>query len=472
MTTAITQWVTRARTITAVGVLAGALALPAPPARAFPGTTERVSVDSAGNQANGPCLSGAFAPPPSITPDGRFVAFAAWARNLAPGDTNGFGDVFVHDRRTSITERVSVDGAGNEANDTIHQPAISADGHFVVFVSAATNLVPGDTNERDDVFVHDRLTRTTERVSVDSAGSQADGGSSSPAISADGRFVAFVSFATNLVPGDSNGRGDVFVRDRLTQTTERVSVDSAGNEANRGSDGPSISANGRFVVFWSDATNLVRGDTNGVADVFVRDRLTRTTERVSVDSAGNEGNGASGLHSHSEYSISADGRFVAFVSSATNLVPGDTNGAADVFVHDRLTRTTERVSVDSAGNQGNDGSFSPAVSANGRFVAFVSFATNLAAGDSDSSFISGVFVHDRHTGTTELVSVDSGGNRANGSSQHPSISATGGFVAFVSFATNLVPGDTNEQPDVFVRDRKTAEDSDTTWHHRRRPRRR
>ena len=192
-------------------------------------------------------------------------------------------------------------------------------------------------------------------------------------------------------------------------TTERVSVDSAGNEANRGSDGPSISANGRFVVFWSDATNLVRGDTNGVADVFV---------------------------------------------------------------HDRLTRTTERVSVDSAGNQGNDGSFSPAISAGGRFVAFVSFATNLAAGDSDSSFISGVFVHDRHTGTTELVSVDSGGNRANGSSQHPSISATGGFVAFVSFATNLVPGDTNEQPDVFVRDRKTAEDSDTTWHQRRRPRRR
>ena len=241
---------------------------------------------------------------------------------------------------------------------------------------------------------------------------QADGESSSPAISADGRFVAFVSFATNLVPGDSNGRGDVFVRDRLTQTTERVSVDSAGTEGNSGSDGPSISANGRFVVFWSDATNLVRGDTNGVADVFVRDRLTRTTERVSVDSAGNEGNGASGLHSHSEYSISADGRFVAFVSSATNLVPGDTNGAADVFVHDRLTRTTERVSVDSAGNEANSSSFDPVISADGR------------------------------------------------------------FVAFSSAATNLVPGDTNEQPDVFVRDRKTAEDSDTTWHQRRRPRRR
>src|SRR5205814_1263965 len=195
--------------------------------------------------------------------DGRFVAFAAWARNLAPGDTNGFGDVFVHDRGTGVTERLSVDGAGTEANDTIHQPAISADGRFVAFVSAATNLVPGDTNGLSDVFVHDRRTRRTERVSVDSAGTQADGASASPALSADGRFVAFSSSATNLVPGDTNGQADVFVHDRRTGTTERVSVDSAGTGANGWSERPSISADGRFVAFCSYATNLVPRDTNG-----------------------------------------------------------------------------------------------------------------------------------------------------------------------------------------------------------------
>jgi Tol biopolymer transport system component len=443
------------RVIAAVGVLQAVLALLATSAGAFPGTTERVSVNSAGNQSIGPSFAGPFASPPSISADGRFVAFAAWARNLASGDTNGFGDVFVHDRGAGVTERLSVDGAGTEANDTIHQPAISADGRFVAFVSAATNLVPGDTNGQSDVFVHDRRTRTTERVSVSSAGSEGPGWSDRPAISADGRFVAFVSAAPDLVAGDTNGRADVFVHDRQTRTTERVNVDSAGTQADGESESPALSADGRFVAFVSAATNLVAGDTNGRADVFVHDRQTRTTERVSVDAAGTEADGES-----ASPAMSADGRFVAFSSSATHLVPGDANGQSDVFVHDRRTGRTERVSVDSAGTEANGWSDRPAISAGGRFVAFCTFATNLVPGDTNGEWDE--FVHDRQTRTTERVSVDNAGTEANASSHSPSISADGRFVAFASDATNLVPGDTNAVRDVFVSDRGEASGESVT----------
>src|SRR5207247_1588614 len=195
----------------------------------------------------------------------RFLAFASDATSLVPGDTNGNTDVFVHDRQTGTTERVSVDSAGHEGNGYSQQPAISADGRFVAFTSDATNLVPGDTNGVTDVFVHDRQTGTTERVSVDSAGNQGDRRSgnslSRPAISAGGRFVAFASDATTLVPGDTNGDVDVFVHDRETGTTERVGERAV--ERPFGVTGPSLSADGRFVAFAS-RTLLFPGDTNGV----------------------------------------------------------------------------------------------------------------------------------------------------------------------------------------------------------------
>ena len=187
---------------------------------------------------------------------------------------------------------------------------------------------------------------TITRVSFDSAGNQ--GGGNSPSISADGRFVAFSSRASNFVPGDTNNNNGIFVRDRLTNTTTLVSVDSAGNLGNRGSFGASISADGRFVAFESDASNIVPGDTNSTRDIFVRDTLTNTTTLVSVDSAGNQANSFS-----QDASISADGRFVAFTSRASNFVPGDTPSSRDIFVRDTLTNTTTLVSVDSAGNQGD-----------------------------------------------------------------------------------------------------------------------
>ena len=221
---------------------------------------------------------------------------------------------------------------------------------------------------------------STKRVSVDSLGAQGIGDSEGPSISAHGRFVAFYSSAANLVGSDTNGARDVFVRDRKTGKTTRVSVNSHGAQANGESFAAPISADGRFVAFLSSASNLVGGDTNGARDVFVRDRKAGKTRRVSVDSHGAQGNGDSFIPS-----ISADGRFVAFYSDAANLVAGDGNAAGDGFVRDRKAGRTKRVSVASHGTQGNDTSFPPSISADGRFVAFTSLANNLVAGDTNGA---------------------------------------------------------------------------------------
>jgi Tol biopolymer transport system component len=243
-----------------------------------------------------------------------------------------------------VNTRVPVDAGGQQANSDSFEPAISAAGRFVAFASYASNLVPGDTNNDFDVFVRDRKAQVTQRVSVGPGGQQANGNSFEPAISADGRLVAFSSGASNLVPGDTNGTSDVFVRDRKAQVTRRVSVGPGGQQANGESLKPAISAHGRLVAFSSGASNLVPGDTNGTSDVFVRDRVAQVTRRISVGPGGQQANG--GSHSPA---ISADGRFVAFVSRASNLVAGDTNGASDVFVRDRVAQVTRRVSVGSGG---------------------------------------------------------------------------------------------------------------------------
>jgi titin len=408
------------------------------------GTTERASVDSSGNESNH-----GYSIRSSISADGRFVAFESSATNLVPGGTSGRQNIFVHDRETGATELVSEDSSGNEANANSSALAINPDGRFVAFESSATNLVPGGTSSHGNIFVHDRETGATELVSADSAGNEGNNFSAQPSISADGRFVAFFSFSSNLVPGDTNGAIDVFVRDLQTGSTERVSVDSSGNQTDLDSFfGLSLSADGRFVAFTSRASNLVSGDTNGTWDVFVHDRETGATDRMSVDSLGNQvGNSGN----YFGLSMSADGRFVAFESDASNLVPDDTNDTVDVFVHDRQTGATERVSVDTSGNEGRLGSIGPSVSADGRFVAFYSAASNLTPGDTNDTV--DVFVHDRQTGITERVSVDGSGAGGNSYSQLPSISADGRIVAFASDSSNLVSRDGNATTDIFVRDR-------------------
>lgn len=369
-------------------------------------------------------------------------------------------DVFVHNLQTGITELVSVASDGSQGNWDSFGPSISADGRYVAFHSGANNLVNGDTNVATDVFLHDRQTGVTERISVASNGSQGNGNSwGDAAISADGRYVAFESYASNLVSGDTNGRDDVFVHEQQTNITTRVSVASDGSQGNLDSWSPSVSANGRFVAFESNANNLVIGDING-RDAFVHDRQTGITQRVSVASDGSQGDSESWIPS-----ISADGRYVAFESWATNLVSGDTNASKDVFVHDRQTGTTQRVSVASDSSQGNSDSLFPSISADGRYVAFSSIASNLVSGDTNAS--SDIFVHDQQTGTTMRISLANDSSQGNDRSDYVSISADGRHVAFDSLASNLVNGDTNNFcdtdgdsqfddncPDVFVYDRE------------------
>jgi len=419
-------------------LLAGALLLTLPTGVAAQPTTTRVSVGLGGAQGNG------F--DPAISADGRWVVFTSFSSQLVVGDTNGTSDVFVHDQQTGTTTRVSVGPGGLEGNGYSSGRAISAEGRWVAFISDASNLVAGDANATRDVFVHDRQTATTTRVSLGPAGVQANAYSEHPLISADGRWVTFYSAASNLVADDANGAVDVFVHDRQTGTTTRASVGTGGLEGNGSSVNGTISDDGRWVAFESVASNFVGGDTNGDFDVFVHDRQSGTTTRVSVDSAGAGGNdGSRGT------ALSADGRWVAFCSYATNLVTGDSNGRQDAFVHDRQTAATTRVSVGPGGVQGNGDSCSSTISADGRWVAFSSVAANLVAGDTNGRY--DAFVHDRHTGTTTRVSVGSTAGEGDNSSGSPAISGDGRWVAFDSYASNLVVGDTNSYLDVFVRDR-------------------
>jgi Tol biopolymer transport system component len=407
---------------------------------AAPGDTELISVTADGSAA----ASGGSGALKSVSADGRFVAFTSNSPNILSDGKTGATDVFVRDRQTGKTERVSVALSG-AANDESYGPSITPDGRFVTFYSAASNLVPGDTNGWIDCFLRDRQTGKTERVSVTTSGTEANDYSYEPSISADGRYVAFYSYATNLVPGDTNGEYDIFERDRQTGTTTRVSVDATGGQLNGPSISPSYSADGRYMAFLSYASNLVPGDTNQQPDVFVRDRLTGQSERVNVSSSGVP----TGLRGHSEDpSISANGRYVVFQSYATGLVPGDTNKEPDIFVHDRQTGVTERVSVSSSGAQANSQSTLASISGDGRYVAFSSYASNLVP--KDSNYRQDVFVHDRVTGVTQRVSVPTGRRQANGVSIAPSISVDGRFVVFSSTATNLATNDNDGLYDVFI----------------------
>ena len=401
--------------------------------------TQRVSVSSSGAQGNG-----GHTITPSISADGRYVAFDSDADNLVPGDTNGSKDVFVRDRLSGTTERVSVDSGGQQGNASSEWASISSDGRYVAFQSSATNLVAGATS--GGVYVRDRLSGTTELVSRSSSGLQGNGLSSAPSISADGRFVAFMSSSTNLVANDTNGFVDIFVRDRSAGVTERVSLSFTGDQANSDSFWPAISADGRYVAFSTPASNLVAGDTNEAGDAFIRDRQTGTTECVNIGPGGVFGN----YESWSPV-ITPDGRYVAFQSLASNLVAGDTNISIDIFVRDRQSGTTDRVSLDSSGIQGDGDSQWPSISADGRYVAFQSGATNLVPGDTNG--VQDLFLRDRQNGTTERVSVSSAGVQGDLDSWAPPMTPDGRFLAFQSYATTLVPGDTNGALDIFVRDR-------------------
>jgi len=446
-------------------------------ATAASGATDRVSLATGGGQSNGP--SGTASWRPAISADGNLIAFDSSATNLAPGATSGRDNVYLRSRSGAAIQLISATSSGTEANGPSSQPDLSGDGRYVVFHTAATNLVPGSVAA--GVVVLDRDAHTFTAVSV--AGKNGVDGQD-PSISDDGRYVAFESSSADLASGSSGGKSGsgstsvaiagtiasyVYVRDLVKQKTQLVSVNSAGKAGGPSFD-PVISANGRYVAFDTSAP-LVPDDTNGSQDVYVRDLQAGTTTRVSVTSGGGQGPG-----NYFDPSISSDGRYVAFDAN-TPLVPEDTNSVRDVYVHDLLTGQTTRVSVDSAGNQADGhsdvfslgdiqdaglGQAGPQISGDGRYVAFTSEATNLVAGDTNSCTVPNVtsfpgagqcpdvFLHDLQTGSTTRVSVDSNGGQADGPSSDPAIDADGSAVAFVSAATNLVAGDTNGAADVFV----------------------
>ncbi|MCH7871972.1 MAG: PD40 domain-containing protein, partial [Planctomycetes bacterium] len=471
--------------------------------------TVLVSVSTGGQQANAGCGSAA------ISGDGRFVAFSSRASNLVPGGGNNIEHVYLHDRQTGETIRASADSQGVAGNAESRVPSLSHDGALLAFWSRATNLDPDDTTIYSDIFVHERLTGTTRIVSVDSNGFPQDGSSSRGHISASGRYVAIVTQAM-LAPGIDDRVEQVYVRDLQTNQTERVSVHDSGEQGNLDCRDAAISADGRRVVFYSDATNLVDDDFNAWRDAFVRDRQTHKTRMLSVSEEGEPGDGetgsptqgiavsADGFYSafvsradnlvphdnnpngqdifirnlaRNEISrastsgggisgsgdaagtnISNDGRYVVYQSGAANLVIGDTNQSIDVFRFDRLTGETVRVNRTFEGHQTPNARDSrrPAVSADGRYVAYMSGAENIVPNDLNGR--DDVFVQDMHTGLAALVSISSTGEQGNFDSasltdRSIAISGDGRWVAFQSGATNLVPDDTNDMPDVFLHDR-------------------
>lgn len=320
---------------------------------------------------------------------------------------------------------------------------ISGDGRYVAFHSDAP-LVPGDSGF-NDVFVRDTQVGTTIRASVSFTNGQTDGHSTNGRLSADCRFVSFHSQASNIVPNDSNGVQDVFARDLVAGTSELVSLSSAGVQANDHSGGPaSITPDARFVLFVSAATNLVIGDTNGELDVFVRDRVAGTTSRVSVDSAGNQANNDCFVGG-----ISADGRFVVFESPASNLVAGDTNGLPDIFVHDRVTGATVIASLAANGAQVTGGFVSGAqISGDGRYVTFTS--TDSDHTPHPNPIGADVFVRDLWLGTTRLVSIRPDGGSADAYSYDAVISEDGKVIVYHSAANNLAPYPSNTWIDLFA----------------------
>jgi len=424
---------------TALGLACAAMAT----SEAATGDVALVSVAAGGSQAVGD--SNLRHGGGAVSADGRYVVFHSYRPTLVRNDRNGVADVFLRDLDRGTTQLLSAAWDGGSGDSYAVDASISADGRHVAFYSPAGDLVQGDGNGSGDIFVWSRDAGTLEIVSVNSAGRQGNDESLESSVSADGRFVAFTSFASNLARNDTNGSSDVFLRDRQAGYTERVSVASDGGQAAGYSWQPSVSADGRYVAFYSTAANLVPDDRGGMADVFVRDRRTRQTRRASEAADGAPANGYS-----VQPVLSANGRYVTFVSDARNLVPGDTNRRIDVFVKDLETGAVERVSVASGGAQANGASFEPAITADGRYVAFESFATNLVAGDTNGR--TDVFVHDRVTRTTRRVSLAANGTAANDDSWTPSLSADGRFVAFRSDATNLSATDGNTSSDVYVKD--------------------
>lgn len=403
----------------------------AQPSVAAPTGNVWISLDSQGNLST--AASGAYSYPPALSDDGALVAF----ESIAPltGDANGASDVFLRDTNENTTTIVSANSDGDPGNNRSFGPTMSADGTLVAFESLASNLADGDGNNVSDVFVRDIAAGETVRVSSPAGGGDANGASYRPSISADGNYAAYCSRAGNLVSGDTNDVADVFLWERASGSISRIEVTGASEAAADGCLRTAVNSDGSVIAF--------SAVTGGSAAVFVYDRAAGTTTNLVPDANGPSGTGG--------VAVSGDGRIVAFDSVADNLISEDTNRSRDVFVADRQAGTISRVSVRTSGSQlpGDSGSSGLSVSRDGRFVVFGSTARGVVPGDSNGR--EDVFRRDLQNGQTLIASVNTFNESANNSSYSPSINADGEVVAFNSLAANLIAGDGNRQPDVFLR---------------------
>lgn len=406
-------------------------------------TVERVNMSTQLAQS----ANGQF---PTLNETGRYVIFWSDDNKLIANDTNNTGDIFLRDRQLNETVRVSIGNGNVEPNNlTFPENDISDNGTLIVYASNATNLISGDTNGQTDVFIFDRGQGAVTRASVTYNGQQGNAASFRPVISGNGRFVAFRSFANNIVPNDLNNQPDIFLFDRAaapgTQLSQ-VNLSNTGAQSNLedSTDRFAINEDGTKIVFASRANNLVTGDTNGFTDIFLRDRTNNTTTRISIGLNGTQANGHSGAPA-----ISNNGRYIAFRSDASNLVEGDTNGRADIFLYDLQLSTMTRVSVARDGTQGNGNSDWPNLNNNGRFISFWSDSNNFTPDDANNT--GDIFVHDRVTGVTTRINIALNGAQANGpTARVHGLSGDAAFAGFESLANNLVANDTNNSNDIFV----------------------
>lgn len=372
------------------------------------------------------------------------LSFWGGATNLVSGDTNARVDIFLKDLSSGTVTRLSTSSGGVQINGNSYSPAFSSDGNIVAFHSDATNLVGSDTNNTNDVFVKNLTTGVVTRVSTGNGDVQGNGSATDASISADGNLVVFRSYASNLVSGDTNGERDIFLKNISTGITTRMSADAGGVEGNAGSDKPVISADGSKVAFWSLASNLAAGDTNGTYDVFIKDVVTGAVTIASSDAGGTIGN----LGSFDPV-FSPDGTKVAYRTFSNNLILGDGNGASDIFVKDLTSGILTLISCAADGvTFGNADSFSPVFSPDGTKVAFASRASNLVSGDTNGMM--DIFVKDLTTGETIRVSRTPEGTQPFRDCFQPVWSPDGSKIAFHTASANLVGGDANNAFDVYV----------------------
>ncbi|MFO0695327.1 MAG: hypothetical protein U0230_17320 [Polyangiales bacterium] len=401
------------------------------------------------SSASTPTPSNGISTQPSASGDGRYVVFTSTASDIAGGMPSA-GDLYVRDRTAGTTTRLGIAGQSGGAR-------ITPDGRYIAFASISGTLVAGDTNAAVDVFVYDRQTATFDLVSQSTDGTHANAQSSvdtsyagapylRPSISDDGRYVVFESEASNLVTGDTNGVADVFLRDRTAHTTTRVSVSTSGVESNGASREVAISGDGTVVAFDSVAQDLVDGstETDTRSDVYLW--IAGTTTRVSNANAGGATGSGNGASTHP--TLSADGRYVAFSSAATNLLAAiEFYGKTDIYLLDRTGGTMTRINLDLDPTASQGHCYDPSISADGKRIAFVSDATvpNLING-----FVNG-YVYDRPSNTFTFVGKSLVGSAPNGGTGYGlALASGGGFIAFQSPASNLFPGDVNNAIDVFA----------------------